>query len=73
MNLEELGNKIKNLRKERKLTQEELAKKTGISRTTLSRIENGFFYKISVTTLEKLLAVLGYTLEIVPKNPFVQR
>jgi len=72
LNLVELGKKIKTLRKERGITQQELAKKVGISRTTLSHIENGYFYKISVVTLEKLLSVLGYTLEIKPKNPFVR-
>jgi transcriptional regulator with XRE-family HTH domain len=68
----DLGVKIKNLRKEKNISQEELAKKAGISRTTLSKIENGYFSKVSVVTLEKILAILGYTLEIKPKNPFVK-
>ena len=68
----ELGVKIKNLRKEKNISQEELAKKAGISRATLSKIENGYFSKVSVVTLEKILAILGYTLEIKPKNPFVK-
>ena len=68
----DLGVKIKNLRKEKNISQEELAKKAGISRTTLSKIENGYFSKVFVATLEKILAILGYTLEIKPKNPFVK-
>jgi len=68
----DLGVKIKNLRKEKNISQEELAKKAGISRTTLSKIENGYFSKVPVVTLEKILAILGYTLEIKPKNPFVK-
>ena len=36
-----LGQRIKSLRKERKLTLVEIAKKTGIDQATLSRIENG--------------------------------
>ena len=36
-----LGQRIKTLRKERKLTLVEIAKKTGIDQATLSRIENG--------------------------------
>ena len=68
----DLGVKIKNLRKEKNISQEELAKKAKISRTTLSKIENGYFSKVSVATLEKILSILGYTLEIKPKNPFVK-
>ena len=35
-----MRNKIKILRAEKKLTQDQLAKKSGISRTTLAMIEN---------------------------------
>jgi DNA-binding XRE family transcriptional regulator len=35
------GNKIKRFRKERRLTQEELAEKVGLHYTTISRIETG--------------------------------
>ena len=45
----------------------------GISRATLSKIENGFFSKISVTTFENILSTLGYNLTINPKNPFIKR
>src|SRR3989338_3880805 len=36
-----LGQRIRHLRKARKLTLVEIAKKTGIDQATLSRIENG--------------------------------
>ncbi len=72
MTLSELGDRIKKLRKERNITQQELAKRSGISRTTLSRIENGYFAKISVVTLEKILSLLGMSLDIKPKNPFIK-
>ena len=55
MNLLELGNKIKSLRKERKLTQAELAKEVNISRTTLSKLENGYLSQISIVVLNDLL------------------
>ncbi|MBQ7327190.1 MAG: helix-turn-helix transcriptional regulator [Clostridia bacterium] len=35
-----MTNKIKAIRAEKKMTQEQLAKKAGISRTTLAMIEN---------------------------------
>jgi len=73
MILFELGEKIKNLRKEKGISQEELAKKSGISRATLSKLENGNLTKISVATFDKILGVLGYTIDIKPKNPFLNR
>ena len=73
MSLLEIGKEIKKIRKERGYTQDELAKMVGISRATLSKIENGFFSKISVTTFENILSTLGYNLTIKPKNPFIKR
>ncbi len=73
MDLEELENKIKILRKERGYTQEAFAKLIGISRETLSKIENGTFSKVSVVVLENALSTLGYIMSIERKNPFVKR
>jgi HTH-type transcriptional regulator/antitoxin HipB len=73
MILSDLGKIIKKLRKEKNLSQEELAKKANISRATLSKLENGNLTKISVVTLDKILGILGYTIDIKPKNPFVKR
>jgi len=73
MILFELGEKIKTLRKEKTLSQEELARKSGISRATLSKLENGNLTKISVATLDRVLGVLGFTIDIKPKNPFIRQ
>jgi len=73
MILFELGEKIKTLRKEKNLSQDELAKKSRISRATLSKLENGNLTKVSIVTLDRILGVLGFTIEIKPKNPFVKR
>lgn len=56
-----LGERIKNLRKERKLTLVEVAGRTGIDQATLSRIENG---KMSGTLQShmKISEVLGVRL-----------
>src|ERR1044072_2325787 len=52
---EKLGNKIKELRKEKGLTQRELADAVGIDFTYLSKIENGNLpYSPSVATLKRL-------------------
>ena len=71
MILSELGNRIRDLRKEKNISQESLAKIVGISRNTLSKLENGYISNISIVTLDKVLNALGYQLDIKPVNPFV--
>lgn len=73
MNLLELGQTIKKLRKERKISQEELAKQSNISRATLSKLENGYIANISIVTLNVVLLNLGYELDIKPLNPFMSK
>ena len=53
------------LRKDAKMSQEQLAKETKVIRTTIARIENNINSPQLKTMLE-LLEPLGYTLEIVP-------
>ena len=72
MILSEIGNKIKSLRKEKRISQEALAKRVGISRNTLSKLENGYIANISIVTLDRVLNVLGYQLDIKPNNPFAK-
>lgn len=70
MNLLELGESVKKLRKERGMTQELLAKKAHMSRATLSKLENGNIAQVSIVTLNDILNHLGYELAIEPSNPF---
>ena len=53
------------LRKNAKISQEQLANETNVIRTTIARIENNMNSPQLKTMLE-LLEPLGYTLEIVP-------
>ncbi len=53
--VELVGKKIRRLRKERKLTQNELASRIGIQQSDLSRIERGE-YRVSLDTLFRMLA-----------------
>ena len=53
--VELVGRKIRRLRKERKLTQNELAARIGIQQSDLSRMEKGE-YRVSLDTLFKILA-----------------
>ena len=71
MNLLELGDTVKKLRKERGLTQEMLAKKANISRATLSKLENGNIAQVSIVTLNNILNHLGYELDVKVLNPFM--
>jgi len=71
VNLLELGSTVKNLRKERGLTQEALAQQVGISRATLSKLENGNIAQVSIVTLNDILNHLGYEIDIKALNPFV--
>ena len=71
MNLLDLGNNIKKLRKEKNITQENLAKMANISRATLSKLENGNIAQVSIVTLNDILNHIGYELDIKPSNPFI--
>lgn len=71
MILSELGKTIKDLRKQRGLSQESLAEQSGISRATLSKLENGYIANISIVTINQILSVLGLQIDIKPSNPFM--
>jgi len=72
VNLLELGDTIRRIRKERGLSQENLARKAHISRATLSKLENGNIAHISIVTLNDVLNHLGYELDIKASNPFIR-
>lgn len=54
--------KIPELRKKRKITQEELAKAVGVSRQTIISIENGK-YTASLVLAWKIAQLFGQTIE----------
>jgi len=72
MVLSDLGTVIRKRRKESGLTQAQVAQKAGLSRTTLSKLENGYFGNISVATLDNVLSVLGLGIELKARNPFAK-
>ena len=59
---EELGKKIKRMRINRGLTQEQLSEAVDISQRTLSRIEIGEYF-VTAETLDKLINALNTTTE----------
>jgi len=73
LNLLELGEIVRRLRKEKSITQEQLAKMASISRATLSKLENGNIAQVSIVTLNDILNHLGYELDIKASNPFMSK
>jgi transcriptional regulator with XRE-family HTH domain len=62
----DIGKQIKKARKIRKVSQAELAKALGMSRTTIGQIENGSIQEIGVRKLIRVLEFLGMELRVRP-------
>lgn len=58
-----MGYKIKEARQEKNMSQEELALKSGVSRATISALENGTERYVMTGTLMKLAKALGTTID----------
>ena len=61
---ERIGQRIADLRKERGMTQQDLADKTGNQRNHISRIESGK-YSVGFDTLQAIAEALGGTIDII--------
>lgn len=68
----EFGEKIKRMRKKRKLTQEQLAELVNITPRTLSGIEIGANF-VKAETLEKIITALNTTTEELFANDNLQK
>lgn len=62
----DLGIKIRQARKGKKLTQAQLASMAGITRKTLSQIETGTVPDIGIRKVERTLEILGLELSLRP-------
>ncbi len=58
-----MGYRIKELRIEKKMSQEELAEKSNVSRTTISNLENGSDRTVLTSTLQRIASALGTTVD----------
>ncbi len=63
-----IGKQIREARKSHKVSQAELAKNLGMSRTTIGQIENGNVKEIGVRKLIRVLEFLGLELRVRPKG-----
>jgi transcriptional regulator with XRE-family HTH domain len=70
MDYQELGQQVALLRKQQKLTQQQLADYCGLSRATLNALENGRPGDVGTRKLIKILDLLGYELRLREKSPF---
>jgi transcriptional regulator with XRE-family HTH domain len=59
-----IGQRIAEIRKEKGLTQQDLADRTGIQRNHISRIEQGR-YSVGFDTLQMIAEAMGGNVEIV--------
>ncbi len=58
-----LAQNIKKLRNQRKLSQEELAKKAGVTYSTLIKLESGVNKNPTIKTIQQIAAALEVTLD----------
>ena len=58
-----MGYRLKEIREEKKMTQEELERRSGISRQTISAIENDRMGNVMVGTLLALANALDTTID----------
>lgn len=54
-----IKNRLKSFREEQGMSQEELSEKTGLSRTTISKIENNEEAVVSTKTIAKIAEVFN--------------
>jgi len=59
MLLNDLGKTIKQLRKEKGWSQAQLEAYSGITKRTISKIENGFVEEVGIKKVENILDLLG--------------
>lgn len=57
-----MGYKIREVREEHGMSQVELAEKSGVSRATISALENGTLRSTMTSTLEKIAHALGVSI-----------
>lgn len=68
MNLQNIGLEIKKLRHEKKWSQDTLEKYSGITKRTISKIENGFVEEVGIKKVATLLDLLGVEFALRPKG-----
>lgn len=68
MKLDELGEEIKVLRKEKGWSQNDLEEYSGITKRTISKIDTGFIDEVGIKKVAFILDLLGYEFCIRERN-----
>jgi transcriptional regulator with XRE-family HTH domain len=68
MTLPEIGSLLRDARKQARLSQEQLARPLGMSRTTISALESGRCEEIGYAKLNALFDILGLEVTIHPRR-----
>ena len=68
MDLQQLGIQIKTLRKEKRWSQDDMEQYSGITKRTISKIENGFLDEVGIKKVEIILDLLGVEFSLRPKG-----
>ncbi|MBL0709177.1 MAG: helix-turn-helix domain-containing protein [Sulfurimonas sp.] len=68
MTLEKLGLEIKTCRKSKKWSQNDLENYSGITKRTISKIENGFIDEVGIKKVETILDLLGFEFSLRQKG-----
>ncbi len=58
-----IGQRVLELRKEQRLTQDQLADTSGVPQGTISRLERGVSGDVQISTVQKLAMALGVSIE----------
>ena len=59
-----MGEKIRDIREAAKISQDELAERSGVSRQTISAIETGRATSVTTGTLEAIAKALGVSVSV---------
>lgn len=66
MEMQSIGRALRTARKQRNLTQADLSRMIGMSRATLSSIENGTVNEVGIRKILALCSILGLELTLQP-------
>lgn len=68
MMLHELGRQLAVLRRQKGISQQQLAELAGVDRTTVSRFESGAMVELGYSKVERLFAIFDQELVLSPRT-----
>jgi transcriptional regulator with XRE-family HTH domain len=68
LDLQQLGEELKKLRHEKGWSQDALERYSGITKRTISKIENGFIDEVGIKKVVVLMDLLGVEFALRPKG-----